>query len=260
MHRLKTFPQALLLLMSSALALGVGCGGKKPAETPSAETESERAGANEEGDGEGDGAAAKKDECSGFDVADLPALLGKSACEEPDVQPDSIQPVDVKGKLEVTVTMSPTSIAPGGEADLLVSFANKTKEPMVLHFRIDPLPRFEVEAWDLKKNKRGDIPAGNPPPPPKGVSQPPPSDPKSARVTLAPNGTARARIPWAAVKTRWAPEKYRGTPPERGYPRVPAGSLPKGKYSIKVQTPLVGVSEGIDHEISAPRVDVEIGG
>jgi hypothetical protein len=57
---------------------------------------------------------------------------------------------------------------------------------------------------------------------------------------------------------KWAPEKYRGTPPERGYPRAPAGPLPKGKYSVKVVTPLVGVSEGVGHEMSAPAVEIEI--
>ena len=57
---------------------------------------------------------------------------------------------------------------------------------------------------------------------------------------------------------KWAPEKVRGTPPERGYPRAPAGPLAKGKYTVKVVTPLVGVSEGVDHEMSAPKVEVEI--
>jgi hypothetical protein len=57
---------------------------------------------------------------------------------------------------------------------------------------------------------------------------------------------------------KWAPEKYRGTPPERGYPRAPAGPLPKGKYGLKVVTPLVGVSEGVDHEMTAPKVEIEI--
>jgi hypothetical protein len=64
---------------------------------------------------------------------------------------------------------------------------------------------------------------------------------------------------WDAVKTRWAPEKLKGTPPEKGYPRAPAGALPKGKYSLRVATPLTNVFEGVDHEVSHPRVDVVIG-
>ena len=79
-----------------------------------------------------------------------------------------------------------------------------------------------------------------------------------ARITIAPNGSARARMPWEAVKMKWAPEKYRGTPPERGYPRAPAGPLAKGTYTVKMITPLVGVSEGVDHEMTAPKVEIEI--
>ena len=161
------------------------------------------------------------------------------------------------------MSASPTRVAPGGKSDLLVTFANKSKEPLVLHFRIDPVARFEVEVWDQptkKGPKRADMPAGNPPPPPKGTSQPTASEVKTARITIAPNGSARARIPWEAVKMKWAPEKVRGTPAERGFPRTPAGPLAKGKYTVKVVTPLVGVSEGVDHEMSAPRVEIEIGG
>jgi hypothetical protein len=57
---------------------------------------------------------------------------------------------------------------------------------------------------------------------------------------------------------KWAPEKLKGTPPEKGYPRSPAGPLPKGKYSVRVVTPLANVFEGVDHEVSAPRVEVVV--
>jgi hypothetical protein len=60
------------------------------------------------------------------------------------------------------------------------------------------------------------------------------------------------------VKMKWAPEKFKGTPPERGFPRAPAGPLAKGKYVVKVVTPLVGVAEGVDHEVSAPKVEIEV--
>ncbi len=59
---------------------------------------------------------------------------------------------------------------------------------------------------------------------------------------------------------KWAPEKVRGTSVEKGYPRVPNGPLPKGKYTLKVATPLIGVFEGADHEVSAPKLDLEVGG
>lgn len=266
MHRL--IGRSALLCCSLAALLGTACGGgQKPAESASTDAdggviEGENGGHEATAGGaDGDAGGEKKDECLGFDIANLEDMLLKSACEEPDVKPDSIPPVDLKGKLEVTLSASPTKPPPGGKVDLLVTYANKSKDPLVLHFRIDPVPRFEVEVWDTKKSpKRADLPAGNPPPPPKGAAQPPPSEPKSARITLAPNGSARARISWDAVKMKWAPEKYRGTPPERGYPRSPAGPLPKGKYNIKVSSPLVGVSEGVDHEMSAPRTELDIGG
>jgi hypothetical protein len=68
------------------------------------------------------------------------------------------------------------------------------------------------------------------------------------------------RLSWDAVKMKWAPEKVRGTAVEKGYPRTPAGPLPKGKYTVKVVTPLIGVFEGVDHEVSALKVDIEVGG
>lgn len=264
MHRLIGWSRSATLF--GLLVLAVGCGGgKKPAGT-SADADG---GGGDGGDDttsadKGDGGAAdKKDECIGFDIANVEDMLLKSSCEEPNTKPDSLTPVDLKGKLEVIVSASPTKVAPGGKSDLLVTFANKSKDPLVLHFRIDPVARFDVEVWDQptkKGPKRADLPAGNPPPPPKGMAQPGPSEVKSARITLAPNGSARARIPWEAVKMKWAPEKVRGTPSERGFPRTAAGPLPKGKYTVKVVTPLVGVSEGVDHEMSAPKVEIEIGG
>jgi hypothetical protein len=254
----------LIMAVGTSLLLCVGCGGKdKPAQSVTDQT-GDASGDQGEATGAGEGstsgeAAAKTNECVGFDIGNLEEILSKVACEEGDVNPDTLQNVDLKGKLEVVASASPTSVERGGKADLLVTFNNKSKDPLTLHFRIDPLPRFEVEVYDAKKSKRVDIPAGNPPPPPKGVEPPPPSDPKTARVTIAANGSARARIPWEAVKTKWAPQKVRGTPPERGYPRTPAGPLPKGKYVVKIITPLVGVLEGKGGEVSAPTVEVEIG-
>ena len=135
------------------LAGSVGCGGpKKPAGT-SSDTDGGGGGdgGSEEtaGGQKGDGGAEKKDECVGFDVGNVENMLLKSSCEEPG-KPDSISPVDLKGKLEVTVSSSPSRVLAGGKADLLVSFSNKSKEPLVLHFKIDPVPRFELEVWDRR--------------------------------------------------------------------------------------------------------------
>lgn len=261
MHRLTKSSWLL-----SILAITAACGGNKTPDTAAdKKTDSSESGEKEAnaggekgGDaGPGEKAAEKKDVCAGFSISNLEDLLTKSDCEVPDAKPETIQNPDMKGKLEVTLTASPTKVAPGGKLDLLVTFTNKTNEPMPLSFRIDPVGRFETEAYDAKK-KRVDMPAGQPPPPPKGHSAPPPAEPKVAKVTVAPNGAARVHVPWEAVKMKWAPEKVRGTAVEKGYPRTPAGPLPRGKYTVKVVTPLVGVFEGGEHEVTSPKVDIEV--
>lgn len=268
MHRLTSL--ATLLLLGGAAA----CGGNKEPETPT-DKPTEEGDTKPTGDGDtkkpGDkkassgssdaGAAAepKKDICQGFSLGNLEELLAKSDCESSEGAGTLANP-DVKGKLEVTLSASPTKAPPGGKVDLQVTFTNKTKEPMALYFRIDPLARFETEAYDAKSKKRVDMPTTQPPPPPKGHTAPPPGDQKVAKVTIAPSGYASVRVPWEAVKMKWAPEKVRGTSSEKGYPRSPAGPLPKGKYQVKVVTPLIGVFEGGEHEVSAPKVDIEVGG
>jgi hypothetical protein len=273
MHRLTCLSLTSVLVLSLA---SFGCGKKKGPDDPSSKTDTtadkkdgdkkdgDKDGDKKDGDSperrggdkkDGDGDAPKKDVCTGFDVGNLDEVLNKSACEVPNAKPDGVTAMDPKGKLEVTVGASPMRAAPGGKVDLIVTFANKSKDPITLNFRIDPTPRYEVEVYD-KKNKRIDKPAGEPPPPPKGHSQPPSVEAKVAKVTIAANGSARMKVPWEASKMKWAPEKVRGTPSERGYPRVPAGPLGKGKYTVKVVTPLVGVPE----EFSSPKVEIEIGG
>jgi hypothetical protein len=200
--------------------------------------------------------APKKDECSAFDISNLEAVLLKSSCEVPNPKADD-KPIEAKN-VEVKVAASPSKVAPGGHVDLIVSFTNKTKDPLPLLFTIDPMPRFEVQAYDAKGN-RVDMPKNQPPPLPAGVAARVPGEPKTARIVLAANGTARMSLGWEANHTKWAPEKLKGTPPEKGYPRTAAGALPKGKYSIKVVTPLIGVFEGIDHEVSQPRASLDIG-
>lgn len=267
MHRLT----ALSIVTALALTTALGCGGKKAPETAdSVDTKDDRKNETASDDTkpatdkgstdkkpDDDAKGDKKDECLGFEIGNLEEVLLKNACEEATTRPDSIQPVDLKGKLAVSVAASPTKLPAGAKADLVVSFANKSKEPLTLKFRLDPMPRVEVETYDAK-GKRVDMPAGKPPPPPKNATQAPPTEPKTAKVTIAAAGTARMRVAWEAVKMKWAPEKYKGTPPERGYPRAPAGPLGKGKYKVKVVTPLVGVFEGVDHEVSAPTVEVEV--
>jgi hypothetical protein len=199
-----------------------------------------------------DSTGPKKDECTVFDEPNLEGVLLKSACEAPT---PTGSPPDTSKTLLVKVSVSPNVVTPGGHADVLVSFTNKSPTVQPLYFTIDPMPRFDIEVYNAKGN-RVDLPKNSPPPLPSGMAPREPGEAKTARIMLAPNGTARMPMGWDAVKMRWAPEKLKGTPPEKGYPRAPAGPLPKGKYSLKVVTPLEFVFEGIDHEVSQPRADV----
>jgi len=215
MHRLSS-----LLAILSLVGIAAACGDKKPPETPKDKSEDGESlppdGEKKPGDKKasaGDAGAAaepKKDICQGFSLGNLEELLAKSDCETTD-SPTSLANPDMKGKLEVKLSASPTKAAPGSKVDLQVTFTNKTKEPMALYFRIDPLARFETEAYDAKSKKRVDMPASAPPPPPKGHNAPPPADQKVAKVIIAPSGFASVRVPWEAVKMKWAPEKVRGT-------------------------------------------------
>jgi len=246
--------------LSCGLAAGLGgslagCGPKTEAKEPSTPATEADAGATEEADGAV--AAAKPDECSAFEIASLEDTLLKTSCEIPNPTADA-QAKDLKGVLEVKGMASQSRIPAGGKTDIYVVFTNKGKTPLSLLFRIDPLPRFDVETYDKKSAKRVDAPAGDPPPLPEGAAPRGPGEPHTARITLAPNGSAKAKVPWEAVKMKWAPEKVRGTPPEKGYPKTASGPLPKGVYVVQVSTPLIGVFEGADKELSSVKVDVEV--
>jgi hypothetical protein len=194
--------------------------------------------------------------CMGFEM-DLMAALNMSACEVQGAKPDS-KPKETKDLLVVSATADSARVAHGGHADILVTYTNKSPAPLALDFTVDPTPRFTVETYNAKTNKRVDLPAASQPKLPAGSPPLEPGEAKIARVTLAANGKATVHIPWDAVRTRWAPEKLKGTPPEMGYPKAPAGPLPKGKYNLRVVTPLTNVFEGIDHEVSAPRTVIEV--
>lgn len=201
-------------------------------------------------------AGPKASPCSGFEM-DLSTALMAAACEVEKPKPDA-KPLETKGKLDIKVSVSMGAVAPGGHVDLTVLMTNKTAQPMSLDFMLDPTPRFVIEAYDAAGKKRVDMPAGNPPMLPKGMAPREATVHNTSRITIVPNGTAKMLVGWDAVRTKWAPEKLKGTPPEMGYPRVPAGPLPKGKYVLRVVTPLVGVFEGLDKEVSAPKVEISV--
>lgn len=253
------------LVVVIASSLLVACGGsKKPpaataeGESSSSEGSSEKKDKTDEKSGdagaEADESKSKASMCTGFEI-DLVNALSQSACEESDKKPTDVKPVDFKKSLEVKLMPSANKIEPGGHVDVIVQMTNKSKEPMQLEFLLDPTPRFQVETYDAK-GRRADVPTAKQPP----VNVDRPESPQSlARVTLVPNGFAHAKVGWDAVRMRWAPEKLKGTPPEMGFPRVPAGPLPKGKYTIKIVTPLLNATEGVEHEVSAPKVTIEVG-
>jgi len=170
----------LTLGVIALVALGA-CGQKKPADSAKSDNSddggtSEKSSGSDDSSGSSDnkdgGAgddAPKKDECVGFDIGNVEDILIKSSCEEKQA-PDAIANTDMKGKLEVVASTSTPKVPGGGKGDIVVAFTNKSKDPLTLHFKIDPLPRFSVEAYD-KKGKRVDQPGGNPPPPPKDAKQ-----------------------------------------------------------------------------------------
>lgn len=246
------------------LALTAGCGGAKEA-TPVPEVPMGDNTTTPAGDGADGGLAAADDPsapeagpkaspCTGFEM-DLGTALMASACEVDNPKADA-KSLETKGKLDIKVAVSMGAVAPGGHVDLTVLLTNKSAQPLSLDFTLDPTPRFVVEAFDAAGKKRVDMPPGNPPALPKGMSAREATVHNTARITIVPNGTAKMLVGWDAVRTKWAPDKLKGTPPEMGYPRAPAGPLPKGKYTLRVVTPLIGVFEGLDKEVSAPKVEI----
>ncbi len=162
----------------------------------------------------------------------------------------------MKGVLEVKAMAASMKVQPGGTIDITVNFTNKSKGVLPLSFMVNPLPRFEIETYDAK-GKRVDMPSGDHPAwPSTHVTADP--EQKTAQIKLAENGTGRVHLKWEATKMKWAPEKAKGAANGSPYPRTAAGPLPKGKYTLRVVTPLIGVFEGSDHEVSSPKVEIEV--
>jgi hypothetical protein len=139
-----------------------------------------------------------------------------------------------------------------------VTYKNKGTKELALDFIVDPEPRFDFEVYTLKGN-RVDKPKGSEPALPPEVANAPQPEQKVARIKLAQQGTAKLTLHWNAVQYKWASkDKAKGALPGHGYPKEPGKPLKKGAYVLRVITPLAGVSEGIDHELSQPRVQITI--
>jgi hypothetical protein len=190
--------------------------------------------------------AAREAACTVADVENLEEAL--RSCDVP--VPKSPDVPSIKDRLEVKVTAATPSTAPGGRIDLVLTLRNKTDTPLPLYFTGEPSPRFDVEALDTK-GRRADLPPNKFPGYPKG-GKPEPRETKASRITLDKNGTARMKLSWEAVKTKWAPDRAK-TWEGRGYPRAPAGPMPAGKYTLRVLLPVIG-------EVDPPKVAVDIGG
>jgi hypothetical protein len=204
----------------------------------------------------GDDSAKKPTPCGGFDIPDLASVLSQAACEVANPNPNEQK--DVKDILEVKVIPDSPRVAPGSTATVTVVFKNKGKVDLPLNFVVDPEPRFDFEVYTTK-GSRADAPNGSAPPLPPEVAQAQAPEAKVARVTLAQQGTAKLTLKWNAVKYKWASkDRAKGALPGHGYPRDPAGPLPKGKYILRVVTPLTNVFEGMDHEVSQPRVEISV--
>lgn len=257
--RLATRVRSVVVVLGTACAGLAACGGgNKDSETAeNAKTEDTAAESSSATPEAADAAPAPEPDkktlaCSGMEI-DLMAALSQSVCEVDNPKPDA-KPRELKGVLETRVQAMPLTVASGGHVDVTVTFVNKGKDPLPLDFTVDPLPRFWVEVYD-QKGRRVDLPPGDPP---ARKSSAPAATPSTARALLVTTGTAKVTVGWDAKRMRWAPEKEKGTPPEQGYPKAPAGPLPKGKYTLRVVTPLVGVFEGSEREVSAPKFEITV--
>jgi hypothetical protein len=182
--------------------------------------------------------------CNALEFENLEDVLRQ--CEVP--MPRASDVPSIRDRVEVKLSATNASTAPGGRIDVQVTLRNKTGEPVALYFTGDPTPRFDLEAVD-GKGRRVDIPAAKWPGYPKGF-KPEAREARVAKVTLDKRGVARLKLSWDAVKTRWAPERakiWEG----RGYPRITAGPLGPGRYSLRLVLPLIG-----DVELTPLSVEV----
>lgn len=195
----------------------------------------------------GTASPAKEAACTMNEIEALDQAL--RGCETPMPRAGDI-PAGLADKLELSVTSSAPSTTPGGRIDVTLTLKNKSNDPLALYFSGDPKPRFEVEAFDAKGARRVDLPTGKAP----KTAYPPARPAKASRITLMPGGTARMRVPWDAVKTRWAPEKVK-TWEGRGPARTVLANLPYGKYLLRLALPLIAFEKV---EIELPKVGIEV--
>ena len=190
------------------------------------------------------GTPSKEGPCTAQEIDNLEDML--RSCEV--AMPKASDVPQVKDKLDVKVTTSTVTTTPGGRVDVQIVLRNKTSEPLPIYFTGDPSPHFDLEALD-SKGRRADLPKDKWPGYPKGF-KPEAREAKASRVTLDKNGSARLKLTWDAVKTKWAPEKAKSWE-GRGFPRSPSGPLAPGKYTLRLVLPLIG-------DVDIPKVLIEV--
>jgi hypothetical protein len=201
-------------------------------------------------------APKKAGPCSGFEIPDLASMISQTECEIGPGPENEAR--DVSSALEIKVVPDSPRIAPGATSTITVTYKNKGTKELWLDFVVDPEPQFDFEVYTLK-GTRVDAPKGSQPALPEEVANAPTPEPKIARVKLAQQGTAKLTLHWSAVQYKWASaERAKGAIPGHGYPKEPGKPLKKGSYILRVITPLTGISEGVDHELSQPRVQITL--
>lgn len=186
----------------------------------------------------------KENACAGTDFDSLDDVLKQ--CDVP-MPKQAELPTGLKEKLEVKITPSAPKVSPGGHLEVAVVFRNKSTSPLDLYFSGDPNPHFDLEALDAK-GRRADLPTSKQP---KSSGPQPARDAKASKVTLGGGGSARLKVGWDAVKTKWAPELAKSWE-GRGFPRAPAGPLSVGKYTLRLAVPLIG-------DLDPPKTTVDVG-
>jgi hypothetical protein len=241
----------------------VGCGGGKPPASAAEASASQESALDSAYWGAKNGVfdqdesklALRQRSCSGGSL-DLLNALSEASCEKPG-EPLAMETRNLKNQVDVRVVPAKTKVAPGETVEVRVVFTNKSSAGLPLDFRVNPFARFEIQVFDAK-GKRVDLPQGPHPAWPANHEDRG-AEPRVAEVRLDENGTGYVNLSFAASRTRWAPEKARGAAAGSPYPRLPAGRLPKGKYTLRVVTPLLGVDESPEREMSAPTAKIEVG-
>ena len=150
-------------------------------------------------------------------------------------------------------------IAPGATSTITVTFKNKSPKDLPLDFVVDPEPRFDFEVYTLKGD-RADKPAGATSPRcrPRSPTRPvPDAEDRARHARPAGHGKADPQVERREVQVG-VEGPGQGRAARARLPAEPAGPLKKGTYILRVITPLTGVFEGVDHEVSQPRVQITV--